>query len=479
MSTEENMGRKRFYFYTVMTLFAHLATGASLKAQETMSMPGMENSVGFLSSGTSIQPRTTSEFEPMVHAFVGKWTFMFHANAFLVDVQQRGPRGRDKLFSANWMMPMLTRQFGRHGLTFRSMISLEPITITKRQYPLLLQTGESAFGFGIVDGQHPHELFMELAGRYDLKLSERSQLFVYGGPFGESGLGPTGFPHRPSASENPLAVLSHHMQDSTHIAANIITVGIAAGRLQLEGSTFSGREPDENRWNFNKGKPDSFATRLTIAPHKNLTAQVSTGRLNNPEGFNPAADTVRTTASAHYNLQFSSGHLASSAIWGRNKDVDGKTRRIFNSYNLEITSKFLRRNWVWTRIENVDRSRSILPVAPQTPTCRLCGVLGFAASLEEAVPFGPFNHVALGPEGTPVTIDEDPIGRVQAYTFGYERELPVGPSWLNVGLGGQVTAYGLTDQLKALYGNRPLTAAVFLRIRPAGNISEHMKQMHR
>ena len=93
---------------------------------------------------------------------------MFHANAFLVDVQQTGPRGGDKLFSANWIMPMMHRQFGRQGLTFRSMLSLEPATVTKRQYPLLFQTGETASGFSIVNGQHPHDFFKELAGRYDL-----------------------------------------------------------------------------------------------------------------------------------------------------------------------------------------------------------------------------------------------------------------------------------------------------------------------
>jgi hypothetical protein len=296
-------------------------------------MPGVENSAGFLASGTSIEPRTTLESSPMIHGTLGNWTVMFHANAFLADIQQSGPRGRDKLFSANWLMPMLTRQFGRQTLTFRSMISLEPATITRRQYPLLLQTGESAYGFSIVDGQHPHEFLMELSGRYDVRLGERSQIFVYGGPVGEAALGPPGFPHRASASENPVAVLSHHQQDSTHTATNVITLGLTQGPVQVEASTFRGREPDELRWNVNRGKPDSFSTRLTVAPHKSLSAQISTGRINNPEALDPAMDTVRTSASVHHNLQLSSGHIASSLIWGRNKDLKNGARRIFNSYN--------------------------------------------------------------------------------------------------------------------------------------------------
>src|SRR6185436_18361293 len=141
---------------------------------------------------------------------LGNWTVMLHANAFLVDVQQSGPRGKDKLFSTNWVMPMVHRQMGRSGVLFRVMFSAEPLTVTQRRYPLLFQTGETAYGLSIIDGQHPHDLFMEIAGRYDFKLSERAQFFVYGGPVAEAALGPTAFLHRASASENPLGMLGHH-----------------------------------------------------------------------------------------------------------------------------------------------------------------------------------------------------------------------------------------------------------------------------
>jgi hypothetical protein len=457
----------------------HLAGAAShARPPQAMTMPGVENSVGYLSSGTSIQPVTTSEFSPMIHGTIGPWAAMLHGNAVLAGVQQSGPRGGDKVFAANWIMPMAARQFGRHSVTARTMLSLEPATISGRKYPLLFQTGEMAYGFSIVDGQHPHDLIMELSGRYDFRLDERSQLFVYGGPVAEAALGPTAFVHRSSASENPLAPLGHHLQDSTHIAVNVVTAGFVHRRVQAEASVFHGREPDENRWNIGSGKPDSFATRLTAALSKNISAQVSTARINSPE-VDANSDTVRTTASVHHNANFSSGHVSSSLIWGRNKDLKEGQRRIFNSYNLEVTSRFLRRNWVWTRIENVDRDRSLLPVqAPSEPVCRLCGVFGSGALLPDGPEPFIFEHVVAGPDGRPITIEEDPIGRVQAYTLGYERELPLGPSWLNVGLGIQATKYGLTPQLRQIYGDRPATVAVFIRIRPAGNLSDHMKLMH-
>jgi hypothetical protein len=415
-------------------------------ASAQMNMPGMaamENSVGFISSGTSLQPKVTSEFTPMIHKSIGNWALMFHGNVFVVDTQQTGPRGFDKFFSINWFMPMISRDFGRQTVSFRTMFSIEPATITHRRYPELFQTGETAFGLPIVDGQHPHDLFMEIAGRYDFKFGERSGLYVYGGPIGEPALGPSAYPHRASASENPVAVLGHHQEDSTHVSDNVITAGFAGGPVQLEASTFHGREPNENRWNIDGGLPDSFSTRITMAANANLLGQFSIGRINDREALESNLDTVRMTASIEHSLQFSKGHLASSLIWGRNKDLQGGESRIFNSYAVESTFQW-NRNWVWTRIENVDRDRTLL----------------------------------VGEKPAALTVEEDPIGRVQAYTFGYERDFPIGISSINAGLGFQATAYGVPPLLESIYGNHPAGFTIFLHLRPSTNFAAHMRMMH-
>ena len=138
----------------------------------------------------------------------GSWMLMFHSNVFLNETQQTSPRGGDKFFSTNWFMPMAERRFGSGQLTLRAMLSLEPATITGERYPLLFQQGETAFGAPIVDGQHPHDFFMELAALYDLHLSERTLLSFYAAPVGDPAIGPTAYPHRASASENPLGTLS-------------------------------------------------------------------------------------------------------------------------------------------------------------------------------------------------------------------------------------------------------------------------------
>src|ERR1051326_2202158 len=277
---------------SIRVLFCLLVFASSAFSQ--MRMPGMsamENTVGFLSSGTSVEPQATSESTPMLHGSLGNWTLMFHASAFLVDTQQTGNRGKDKLYAINWFMPMVAREFGRQTVTFRTMFSLEPATITERRYPELFQTGEMAYGLPIVDGQHPHDLLMEIAGRYDFRPTERTRVFVYGGPLGEPALGPAAYAHRASASENPVAVLGHHQEDSTHISNSVITVGFSGGPLQLEASTFHVGEPNENRWNIDGGKPDSFSSRLTVAMGARLSGQFSIGRINNREALEPGFDT--------------------------------------------------------------------------------------------------------------------------------------------------------------------------------------------
>jgi hypothetical protein len=416
-----------------------------LRAQMTMpGMAAMENSVGYLSSGTSVEPKVVSEFAPMYHTSLGNWALMFHAHGFLVETQQSGPRGGDKLFSTNWLMPMIARDFGRQTVTFKTMLSLEPATIAARRYPELFQSGETAYGLPIVDGQHPHNLFMEVAGRYDYRLSEGTRLYIYGGPIGEPALGPPAYPHRASASEDPVAVLGHHEQDSTHISYSVITVGGVQGPIQVEASTFHGGEPGENRWAFGSGKPDSFSSRLTAAIGSKLVAQVSIGRINHREALEPGLATLRSTASIQHAARFSRGHISSSLIWGRNKDLPGQGIRIFNSYLAESTVNFFDRNWVWTRIENVDRDRTLL----------------------------------VGEIPAVLQVEEDPVGRIQAYTFGYERDLPVGPSFLNVGFGAQITTYGMPPQFTAVYGDHPAAFTVFLHFRPTGNIGAHMQMMH-
>ena len=189
-----------------------------------MQMPGMNmvdmNPAGMflmnLSSGTAMNPSAWPM--PMIMKPFGTWNTMFMAQGYIMDTQQSGPRGGDKFYSSNWFMANTEHRLGQNGaVQMQLMLSLDPVTMTGRRYPLLFQTGETAYGLPIVDGQHPHDLFMELAVRYEFRFSDRTQMFLYGGPIGDPALGPAAYPHRASASENPMAVLGHHEEDSTHL----------------------------------------------------------------------------------------------------------------------------------------------------------------------------------------------------------------------------------------------------------------------
>jgi hypothetical protein len=378
-------------------------------------------------SGTSAEPDSTPA--PMLMAKKGKWMLMFHANVFVLDEQQSSLRGGDKFFSTNWFMGMAQRPLGPGVFTARAMLSLEPATVTGRQYPLLFQQGESAFGKPIVDGQHPHDFFMEIAALYDLKLGKDGLLSFYAAPIGDPAIGPMAYPHRASASEDPLAALGHHQQDSTHIAEDVVTVGATYRIVRIEASGFHGREPDENRWNIDQGKIDSWSTRLTIQPRKNWSGQYSYAGIASPESLFPNENQGRMTASAMYNRPIHNGNWASSLIWGRTKSLQDNS--IFNSYALESTLRFLTRNHVWTRIENAERS----------------------------------NELRLGENVLPPNFQEQPIGRVQAYTLGYNHDFDLIPHVASA-LGAQFTIYGLGENLKPVYGPHPAGAALFLRVRP-------------
>ncbi len=198
-------------------------------------------------SGTSVEAQVSPDTHSMLMWQKAGWMWMLHGEAFLNFLQQSGARGYDKVFSTNWFMPMAQRSFGPGQLTLRTMVSLEPATVTQRFYPELFQQGETAFGKPINDGQHPHDFLMEIAGIYDWKLGEKALLSFYAAPVGDPAMGPVAYAHRASAAENPMAPLGHHLQDSTHIADDVLTGGLTYKLARIEASGFHGREPDEHR----------------------------------------------------------------------------------------------------------------------------------------------------------------------------------------------------------------------------------------
>ena len=276
-------------------------------------------------SGTSWVPDAT----PMLgfHRHVGNWDLMVHGNAFAQFLYESGEfhRSGHQFGSINWIMGMAGRSIGTGRLALRAMVSLEPWTISGCGYPSLLATGEVCQRDTIHDRQHPHDLFMEVAAEYDRPLTQSVRWQVYGGPAGEPAIGPPAFPHRPSAFPNPIAPISHHWLDSTHITFGVVTTGIYGRRWKAETSVFNAREPDDVRTDFDLGRLDSIAARLSLAPTDSLAIQVSAGHLKEAEanpGSLPRTDVDRVTASAIYHRRFGAGNFwATTLAYGRNSEL--------------------------------------------------------------------------------------------------------------------------------------------------------------
>ena len=273
-------------------------------------------------SGTAWLPAASPMYGVAQDA--GVWQLMWHGQAFAQVLVDGGPRGRDQAGSINWVMGMARRPLGGGRLGLRAMISLEPLTVPGCGYPDLLATGEVCDGEPIHDRQHPHDLLMEVAAEYDRPLTGSLRWQLYGGLAGEPALGPVAYPHRVSAMPNPLAPISHHWLDATHITFGVVTGGISSERWKAEASLFNGREPDEHRWDLDLAPLDSVAGRVWVAPLPSLVLQVSAGRLREAEqghAGEPRVDVTRATASATYHRALAGeAFWATTLAWGRNSE---------------------------------------------------------------------------------------------------------------------------------------------------------------
>ena len=380
-----------------------------------------------MGSGTSWLPDSS----PMhaAHYMLGKWTVMLHGLGFVQYDWQGGSRGSNQVGLTNWAMGMATRQVSGGHLQLRAMLSAEPWTIGSRGYPLLVQTGETYNGAPLHDRQHPHDLFMELAALYERGITRNAGISLYLAPVGEPALGPVAFPHRPSASADPLAPLSHHWQDGTHITFGVLTAGLFTHTAKLEASWFNGREPDENRTNFDYSgrRLDSYSARLSVNPGPRWSVAAWYAYVKSPEELHPDESLHRLGAGVSTTQPAGNGgRWSTSLIYGGNDPIGAST--LSNSVVLE-SSLDLGMNWFFGRAEYVRKSAEDLVISSVPPTTEYdvtSLVLGFLREI---------GHVA----------------------------------GLEAGFGVRGSLNFLPRNLEADYGSRtPGGVAVYLRLRPAG-----------
>jgi hypothetical protein len=231
--------------------------------------------------------------------------------------------------------------------------------------------------------------------------------------------------HRPSSLNIPNATLGHHWSDATHITFGVATLGFRYKIFKVDGSLFTGREPNEKRYDFDEPRFDSYSYRLTINPCRSLSMQVSQGFIKSPEALHPDEDIDRTTASINHSIQLrGENHFLTSAfVWGYNDSGDSHKE---NSFTLESNLQ-LDRFAVYGRYENIDKSAE---------------------------------ELALEDE-----FEDASIFNVNAVTVGLNYTI-LRQFKTNFTLGAQGTFYTADSALDPIYGKNPMSAEVYLKISP-------------
>jgi hypothetical protein len=397
-------------------------------AMSPMDMPSTTDLADPMSqegSGTSWVPKSTQMFGWMRQGPSDMQ--MTHGAIFPRYVSSGSQRGDRRADAPNWLMFMgshtisASSQFG-----YTAMLSADALTENQTGYPLLFQSGETAHGIPLHDHQHPHDLFSELAVDYSVRLGTTSSAYLYLGYPGEPALGPPAFMHRRIAYDMADAPIGHHWQDASHIQFGVATVGFApSSNFKIEASTFTGREPNEIRTNFDPIHLDSYSQRLSWNPNDNAAAEISYAFIKSPDVVDPLANQHRLVASLLLNEPLGSNrNWYNGFVFGQNLESSG-TRT--NSYLAE-TDYQAGRNTVFARVELGTRTAHDL-VIPAVPA--------------------------------------ETIYKVGSYSIGGVHDLTRNAAAANIGIGVQVTFGSKDPGLDPYYGSgTPVGYEVFFRIRP-------------
>ncbi len=402
---------------------------------------------GMLASGQTPEPSGSSwapESTPMegIHTFKKDWLFMVHgfANAgyTMRSKANADTRGSNELFTTNMLMFMGIHPMGKGAWSFRAMGDLEPV-MGPEGYPLLLQTGESADGIKhLIDRQHPHDMIMELSSTLSYPVSQNGTLFTYLALPGEPALGPPAYMHRFSGYNNPTAPITHHWFDATHVTMGVATLGYVWKNWKVDGSIFTGREPDDRRWDIEQPKFDSQSARVSYNPTENFALQASYGHLSSPEQVNLSLESIdKVNATAVMNWLPPDEVWQFMVGWGINMNRPGAH---LNAFLFELTRSIRKTHTLFGRVEVVSKDELFLDGGP--------------------------NHVhSTGPSGVAsLSAGAGESKVVNKFSGGYIYDILKykQSAW---GLGAQLSLHVLPQALELAYGSPVITATLFARVK--------------
>jgi hypothetical protein len=363
---------------------------------------------------------------PPAQAEQHNWYFMQDGVIFATYTHQGGVRGSSDFGSQNWWMGMAYRPMGRVALTLTGMVSLEPATIAPHGFAEIFQVGETYKHVPNVDHQHPHDFLMQASAVIRVALTGGTALRIVLAPVGEAGIGPPAFMHRRSAAENPIAPLSHHTFDSTHVTMGVVGLGLDAGALSVDGAVFHGAEPDEQRWDLmDPGPLDSWSTRIRFRPTREWDVQGSYAFVKQPEILEKQDVRRESTSISYTHEEQGSNYTALTFAAGRNRRRYNDTDALLG----EITQR-VGRTSIFGRYEGVEVET-------------------------EHLLFPGFIHKPHPGELT------DPLHTV---AMGGAFDITEVKGW-ELAVGGEVVLYKVPLRLQETHGERPVSFYVFMRLR--------------
>jgi hypothetical protein len=357
---------------------------------------------------------------------------MFHYNQFIVLTGASGPRGRTAVTAPNMWMLMVDKKISDNNTVELSwMGSTDLWTVPKNGTPELFQSGEAnASGVPYVDAQHPHSspiMGLTFSDILSFGANGENKLSFFFAPRGEATAGPEAFMHRASAEGNPDAPLGHHLQDVFHIASTVVGVKADYGKWTVEASTFSGVEPSPAQVNLDMHNPDSYAIRTNYRFNDAVTAGVSYAKLkaldraNNPLG--QSEDERAVAAWVQTKTMLYGGTFNTTSIYGRNDNRSSDVQ--LNSFLEEFLYELGKNNF-----------------------------------------YGRFEVLQRAPDQLEIQVTDGKTGAkwIKALTLGYERQIQERGS-MKMYAGAALTTYSVPEEFRVFYGDNPVAAKVYYRIK--------------
>lgn len=264
----------------------------------------------------------------------GDWRIQTFAAIDAVYDKQGGNRGQTGVYFPNSIAIAAEKTNEDSAFIASGVFSLEPFTIDKCGYPLLLSLGGTANDTTLlIDRGGPFTLPVSLGATYTIYPVKNHALFTYWALVGPPALGPFPSQRYPSVYMPELAITFDNF-NATRISYGVITGGYIYKDMSFELSTFKGRQNGKDLVVLEAPNFDSYCGRFGI--YKDFfTGQISCGFIKSPDITTPAIDIQRFTTTGSLFKKWNNSYAEATIGWSLDKYTLGfiTTNPIINNLN--------------------------------------------------------------------------------------------------------------------------------------------------